>query len=115
MPRRKTSGFSEEKAPYRGADKRHPKQSAELERRILKIGPGGRIVIPADFRKAMEVEEGESLVALLEDGELRLVGNKVAIRKVQAYMRSIVPEGVSLVDELIADRIREAEEEERDD
>ena len=63
----------------------------------------------------MEVGEGDTLVALLEDGELRLVGGKVGLRKAQEYMRSIVPEDVSLVDELIADRIREAEDEERDD
>lgn len=115
MAPRKTSGFSEDKAPYPRAGERRARSRTVPERRILKIGPGGRLVIPADFRKAMEVKEGETVVALLEDGELRLVGGKVGLRKAQAYMRSIVPEDVSLVDELIADRIREAEEEERDD
>jgi bifunctional DNA-binding transcriptional regulator/antitoxin component of YhaV-PrlF toxin-antitoxin module len=107
-------GFAESRQADPGAQRRGAEQRAEPERRVLKLGPGGRVVIPADFRKAMEVEEGEKLVALLEDGELRLVGHKVAVRKVQEYFRSIVPEEVSLVDELIADRRREAEEEDRD-
>lgn len=114
MPQRKSSGFSEKKAAYLSADKRRAASRAEPERRILKIGPGGRLVIPADFRKAMEVGEGDTVVALLEDGELRLVGHNVAVRKVQAIFRSLAPADVSLVDELIADRRREAEEEERD-
>jgi bifunctional DNA-binding transcriptional regulator/antitoxin component of YhaV-PrlF toxin-antitoxin module len=106
------SGFSEPRTTSYG--RRHAGRRAEPYRRILKLGPGGRLVIPAEFRKAMEVEPGERLVAILEDGELRLVGHKVGVRKAQEYFRSIVPEEVSLVDELIADRIREAEEEERD-
>lgn len=114
MPQRKSSGFSEEKAAYRSADKRRAASRAEPERRVLKIGPGGRLVIPADFRKMMEVEVGDTVVALIEDGELRLVGHNVAVRKVQAFFRSIAPKGVSLVDELIADRRREAAEEDRD-
>jgi bifunctional DNA-binding transcriptional regulator/antitoxin component of YhaV-PrlF toxin-antitoxin module len=115
MAERKGSGFSEEKATYGGAKEHGGRSRAVPERRILKIGPGGRLVIPADFRKSMEVEEGDTVVALLQDGELRLVGGKVGIRKAQQFFRSLVPEDVSLVDELIADRIREAEEEERDD
>jgi AbrB family looped-hinge helix DNA binding protein len=83
-------------------------------RQVLTLGAGGRIVIPAHFRKKMEVAEGDSIVALLdEDGELRLLGTKAGIRKAQAIVRKYVPEGVSLVDELIEDRRREVEEEER--
>lgn len=115
MSQRKSSGFSEEKASYKGANEPRAKWRTEPERRILKIGPGGRLVIPADFRKAMEVGEGDRVVALLEDGELRLISHKVGIRKAQEFFRSIAPEDVSLVDELIADRQREFEDEERDD
>lgn len=110
--RRQAPGFAEQGAEFKGA----PASGGawgEDRRRRLKIGPGGRVVIPADFRRAMEIEEGDVVTALLEDGELRLVGIKVAVRKAQAWVRKYVPEGVSLVDELIAERRREAEEEDR--
>lgn len=106
-------GLHEEAASY--ATGAAPWKTAEPEYHQLKLDAGGRVVIPAELRRAMEVEPGERLVAFLEDGELRVVGIKVGIRKAQEYVRSIVPEDVSLVDELIAERIREAEEEERDD
>ena len=38
---------------------------------------------------------------------------QAAVRRAQDMLRQLVPEGVSLVDELIEDRRREVEEEER--
>ena len=40
------------------------------ERRLLKIGADGRVLIPADWREAMELKENDTLVAHLQDGEL---------------------------------------------
>lgn len=80
----------------------------------IKLGPDGRIVIPAAFREALGLKEGEVLIAAMEDGELHLLTIPAAVRRARAIVRKYVPEGVSLVDELIADRRREAEEEARD-
>ena len=77
----------------------------------IKLGPDGRVVIPAAFREALGLKEGEVLIASIEDGELHLFTIPAAIRRAQAIVRKYVPEGVSLVDELIAYRRREAEEE----
>lgn len=77
----------------------------------LQLGAGGRIVIPADMRAAMGVSEGDTLLARVVDGEFRLLSREAAIRKVQALVRRHVPEGISLVDELIADRRAEARRE----
>jgi bifunctional DNA-binding transcriptional regulator/antitoxin component of YhaV-PrlF toxin-antitoxin module len=108
----KAPGVAEEQAAYR--EKTVDASADEAERRLLRLGPGGRVVIPADFRKKMQVQEGETLVALLQpDGELRLLSKQTAMKRAQAHFRTVVPEGVSLVDELIADRRREAEEEDR--
>lgn len=85
--------------------------AAAGERRLLKIGADGRVLIPADWREAMELTENEALVAHLEDGELRLHGSRVGVRKARAILRRYVPAGVSLADELIEDRRREAAEE----
>ena len=82
--------------------------SPRAERRLLKLGPDGRVLIPADWRQAMELKDNDTLVAHLENGELKLHGSRVGLRKAQAVLRRYVPEGVSLADELIEDRRREA-------
>ncbi len=79
----------------------------------LTLGPGGRVVIPAVLREAMEVEEGDPILAWVEEGELHLLSPRVGARQAQAMLRGLLPEGVSLSDELIAERRREAEAEGR--
>jgi bifunctional DNA-binding transcriptional regulator/antitoxin component of YhaV-PrlF toxin-antitoxin module len=75
----------------------------------LKVGPGGRVLIPADLRAALGVVEGDLLLAALEDGELRLMSTATAVKKAQALVRQYIrPGGPSLVDELIADRRAES-------
>ncbi len=79
-----------------------------LENRLrLTLGPAGRIVIPASLREAMEVEEGDAILAWVEDGELHLLSPKVGARQAQALLQGFMPAGISLADELIADRRRE--------
>ena len=77
-----------------------------------KIGPNGRIVIPAACRKALGVEPGDEILMRLEDGEVHLYTQAQAIRRAQELVRKYVPEGVSLVDELMKERRREVEMEE---
>jgi len=83
--------------------------------RRVRIAPGGRVVIPAAFRKALGVEVGDSVVIELKDDELRLRSRQAAIKKVQAMVRNCLPDdGRSLADELIAERREEAAREERE-
>lgn len=78
------------------------------------VGPDGRIVIPAQYRRALGIEAGDELRLRAENGELRLISRRAAIKRAQSIVRRYVPEGVSLSDELIAERraeaAREAEE-----
>jgi AbrB family looped-hinge helix DNA binding protein len=74
----------------------------------IQIGKAGRIVIPAEVRNAMNVDVGDTLSARIEDGVLILMSTDTAIRKAQELVRRYIPEGVSLVDELIAERRAEA-------
>ena len=76
------------------------------------IGPGGRVVIPAAYRRALEVDEGDFIVMQMDGDELRVVNDEKEFARVQEMIASYVPEGVSLVDELIAERRREAAAEE---
>lgn len=75
----------------------------------VKIGPRGRIVIPAAFREAMEAGEGDTLVAVIDrDGVVRLTSTSAALRMARRILSAAIPSGVSLSDSLIADRRREA-------
>ena len=89
-----------------------PPQPAFLEEGApsakVRVGPDGRVVIPAAMREALGVKEGDVLFARLEGGEIKLLTPTAAMRRAQAIVRQFVPEGVSLADELIADRRREA-------
>jgi AbrB family looped-hinge helix DNA binding protein len=71
------------------------------------LNENGRIVIPVAMRKAMKVKPGDELLLHMEDGDLHVTTHMQRIRKAQELVRRYVPEGVSLADELIAER-REA-------
>jgi AbrB family looped-hinge helix DNA binding protein len=73
-----------------------------------RIGSGGRVVIPAEYRRALGVGPGDDVVMLLEDGEVRILSVKQAVARAQALVRRYVAEGSSLAGELIADRRDEA-------
>ena len=77
-------------------------------RAFVEVPKSGRIVIPAAMRAAMGVKEGDRVMLLVEDGVLTVESHARVIAKIQAKIRALVPPGVSLVDELIADRRREA-------
>lgn len=79
------------------------------ERYRVRIGSGGRIVIPAAFREAMEVAEGDMLVATIdEDGIVWLTSATAAVRMAQRIVCAAIPADIRLSDSLIEDRRREA-------
>lgn len=96
-------GFAEGQAKYQA--------TLELpERWKLKVAADGRFVIPAAARAAMDIDEDGAVTAYLQDGELRLLSRRTAIRQVQAMVKEHREKhGLkgSVVDELIAER-REA-------
>ena len=53
-----------------------------LEQRI-KIGEGGRLVIPALYRKELNVQPGDELIIRLDDGELRLFNQQHALQRIR--------------------------------
>jgi AbrB family looped-hinge helix DNA binding protein len=82
-----------------------------MSRTMARLGEGGRLVIPADYRRALGVDAGDELLLVLEDRTVRLLTPREAIRRAQALIRSYIPAGQSLSDELIQDRRGEAEHE----
>ena len=83
-------------------------------RQTVEIGAGGRLVIPAAMRAALGINVGDRLTVECADNELRIFTFQEGLCRVRAMARKLVPEGVSLVDELIADRRREAAKELKD-
>jgi AbrB family looped-hinge helix DNA binding protein len=77
----------------------------------VRVLDGGRIVIPARFRRALGIQPGDSVTIQLADGELRLATRLRGIRRAQEIVRRHVPPGASLSDELVAQRRAEAEAE----
>jgi AbrB family looped-hinge helix DNA binding protein len=73
-----------------------------------RIATGGRIVIPVECRRALELRPGDEVLISLEDGELRLSTREQSRKRARDYVRSLVPRGVSLAAELIRDRKAEA-------
>jgi AbrB family looped-hinge helix DNA binding protein len=80
--------------------------TSELRARA-RLGEKGRFVIPAAMRQALGVDAGGTLELRFVDGELRVSSIRSRIQRVQARARQLIPPGVSLADELSAER-REA-------
>lgn len=73
-----------------------------------KLREGGRLVIPAEYRKALGLKPGDEVLLSLEDGEIRVVSTRQAIARAQSLVRRYVPKGRSLSEELIKERREEA-------
>jgi bifunctional DNA-binding transcriptional regulator/antitoxin component of YhaV-PrlF toxin-antitoxin module len=85
-----------------------PKPEAVPETVWLTVERSGRIAIPTDYREALGVAQGDRVQLRMEGADLHVVSRATAIARAQAMVAKYVPEGVSLVDELIAERRREA-------
>ncbi len=78
-----------------------------------KIISGGRIQVPADLRRSLGLEDGDTVIMEIKDNELRIRSQREAIRRVQELLKPYGPkDGETLLsDELIADRRAESENE----
>ena len=65
---------------------------------------GGRIQVPADVRRELGLADGDAVTMRVSGGALQIRPVKGALARVQARIRRFVPQGVSLADELIAER-----------
>ena len=72
---------------------------------VVSVGPKGRIVIPAGIRRSLGIEEGSELVALVEGEAVVLVPRSAIKSRLRSIFAGV---GVSMREELIADRRAEA-------
>ena len=79
----------------------------------VRLNEGGRIVIPAEFRRELGLEEGDVLMIERDGDGLQIRSALAALERVAAYVQAHLPPGTgSLVDELFADRREEFAREE---
>jgi AbrB family looped-hinge helix DNA binding protein len=73
------------------------------------MGEGGRLVIPAEFRRELGLTPG-AVVVISEtgDGDLRISTPAAGLRRARALVSRYVQPGDSLTDELLAERRHEA-------
>ena len=65
---------------------------------------GGRLQVPADIRRSLGLADGDPVLLRVVDGELHVQPVHNALSRVQARLRKYIPAGISVSDELIADR-----------
>jgi AbrB family looped-hinge helix DNA binding protein len=75
----------------------------------VRITEGGRIVIPAEVRQRLGLEVGTELVMTVEGDQATLTSAEASRRRAQERVRRFIPGNVSLSEELMAERKREAE------
>ena len=71
---------------------------------FLKLGPKGRVLLPAEVRSAMGLEPGDVITAWLKDGELCMHSHLHGLRKIQEEARAMTSANVYASEELIAER-----------
>ena len=75
------------------------------------IGKGGRVVIPVAFRRALGLDVGDRVVAVLEDDAVRIMSPGLALERARRVLRQHIPADRDLVQELIDERREEASRE----
>jgi hypothetical protein len=63
------------------------------------------------MREAMGIEKGDSIDLQFRDYELRISTRAARLKQAQERARRLIPRGVSLADELLAERREEAKRE----
>ena len=75
---------------------------------VVAVGRKGRVVIPADIRRQLGIDEGSELVSLVEGEAVVLVPRSAIKSRLRSMFANV---GVSMAGELIAERRAEARRE----
>lgn len=78
---------------------------------MVTIGKSGRLVIPAQYRKALGLNEGEGVMISLKDGHIEISPIEQSIAKAQQKVKKYLKADTDLVDMLFKERKEEAEKE----
>lgn len=80
---------------------------AYMTQTVVTLNEQGRVVVPVELRRQLELSPGAQLVTYVEDGRLILESREHLLRRMQREFRAAADDS-SVVDELIAERRAEA-------
>lgn len=81
-----------------------------MESFVVRIGPKGRVVVPAEIRRQLQLKEGTELVARVSRDRLVLESRPAALRRLRGFFDD-VSKDVDLAADVIAERRRDARSE----
>lgn len=79
-----------------------------------KIYEGGRVIIPAAVRQCLHLSVGDDIILQVKDDEIHILTPQHALHKLQTQVKNFTDAAdkpISLVNDLLAMRRREAEHE----
>lgn len=74
---------------------------------IAQVSAGGRIVIPAEIRKQMNIRSGDQVILSYHDGELHIATRKQRLQQAKDIVKACAGNS-SLADELLEERRAES-------
>ncbi len=80
-----------------------------MEGITTRLGENGRVVIPAEYRRALGLASGDEVIMVLVDGEIHILTPAAAVKRARALIRRYIPPARRLADELLAERRSERE------
>ena len=72
-----------------------------------KINENGRLVIPASFRKALDIKSGDEVILRFEENELHISSTKHALKRARQLVKQYIGAETDLSNSLINDRRKE--------
>jgi bifunctional DNA-binding transcriptional regulator/antitoxin component of YhaV-PrlF toxin-antitoxin module len=71
---------------------------------VLNVTEDGRVIIPAQALAELGIAAPDRVSASVVEGEVVLDTLEATVKRMQAYYRQFIPDGVSAVDEPVAER-----------
>ncbi|MBN8829017.1 MAG: AbrB/MazE/SpoVT family DNA-binding domain-containing protein [Sphingobacteriia bacterium] len=79
-----------------------------------KVDKNGRILLPMEVRKKLNVKTDDVFVVRIIDEEIHLVNIKKVIKEAQDFFSNYIPQGASPVEELMKARKAEVEKDNKE-
>lgn len=88
--------------------------NSNLIRAKTRLSDNGRVVIPVAIREQLGIKPGDTVFMDAQDGVLKIESIPTRIARIQSEIAKFIPPGVSLADELIAERREEMRREQEE-